>query len=206
MTSLLHRLNYEMADTLQKAAGSLVQVRSGQGGAGAGTIWHPNGLIVTNAHVVARGALRVSLPDGTDLAARILARDEGLDIAVLEVDRTGLPTIEPGESKRLKPGHWVLALGHPWGVRGAATAGIVIGVGSEWPEGPSQGRDWIAVSMPLRPGNSGGPLVDVRGRLLGINTLITGPEVGMAVPVHVVKRFLREALGSGHSAPPTRVW
>ena len=199
MNSLLHRLNYEMANALQKAAGSLVQVRSGRGGAGAGTIWHPQGLIVTNAHVVARGALRVLLPDGTDLPARILTRDEGLDIAVLEVDRTGLPTIEPGESRRLKPGHWVLALGHPWGVSGAVTAGIVIGVGSEWPEGPTQGRDWIAVSMPLRPGNSGGPLIDVRGRLLGINTMITGPEVGMAVPVHVVKRFLREALGSRES-------
>ena len=105
MNSLLHRINYEMADALQKVAGNLVQIRSGRGGAGAGTIWHSQGLIVTNAHVVARGALRVSLPDGTDLPARILARDEGLDIAVLEIDRTGLPTIEPGESRRLKSGH-----------------------------------------------------------------------------------------------------
>ena len=200
MSIFLRQLNEEMADVLQRVGSGLVQVHNGRGGAGAGTIWHPDGLIVTNAHVVGRGALRVTLPDGRTLPARLLTHDSARDIAALDVDATDLPTVELGESSRLKAGQWVMALGHPWGIRGAVTAGVVIGAGTEWPEGPVNGKDWIAVSMPLRPGNSGGPLVDARGRLLGINTMISGPEVGLAVPVHVVKKFLRETLGTPAAA------
>ena len=83
---------------------------------------------------------------------------------------------------------------------GAATAGVVIGMGSHWPDVPASRREWIVAALNLRPGNSGGPLVDVHGRLVGINTMITGPQVGMAVPVHVVKAFLRDALGSRKAA------
>ena len=88
-----------------------------------------------------------------------------------------------------------MALGHPWGVSGAATGGVVIGVGENLPEIPQSGREWIAVSLHLRPGHSGGPLVDDKGRLVGINTMMMGLEVGMAVPVHEVKTFLEEELG-----------
>ena len=93
-----------------------------------------------------------------------------------------------------------MAVGHPWGVVGAATAGVVIGVGQHWPEGTGSEREWIGVNLNLRPGNSGGPLIDSQGRLVGINTVMTGPEVGLAVPVHVVKAFLVEALGSRRTA------
>jgi serine protease Do len=95
----------------------------------------------------------------------------------------------------------VLALGHPWGVTDAATAGVVIGVGRDFPEIPRSDREWIAVGLTLRPGHSGGPLVDVQGRLVGINTIMTGPKVGMAVPVHVAKSFLRQRLGSTARRP-----
>ena len=87
-------------------------------------------------------------------------------------------------------------MGHPWGVAGAATGGVVIGVGTDLPEMPLTDREWIAVSLRLRPGHSGGPLVDAEGRLVGINTMMVGPEVGMAVPVHVIKDFLKLELGS----------
>ena len=90
----------------------------------------------------------------------------------------------------------MLAVGHPWGVLGAATAGVVIGSGSEQGEGPWGGTDLLAVALHLRPGYSGGPLVDIHGRLLGINTMMTGPDVGVAVPVHVAKAFLKRNLGS----------
>lgn len=178
---------------------SLVQIHSagsGRHGIGAGTIWHPDGLIVTNAHVVARNSLRVTLPSGSTLPARLLARDSRRDVAALVVDARGLSAIELGDSKGVQPGQWVLALGHPWGVADAATAGAVIGVGTGFPEIPQSYQEWIAVGLTLRPGYSGGPLVDVQGRLLGINTFMTGPEVGMAVPVHVAKSFLRQKLGS----------
>ena len=204
VSNVLQELNQELSEIVANVRRSLVQVHNGRRGSGAGTIWHPQGLIVTNAHVVAEGrnrtpsarSLTVTLPDGSTHPARLLARNSELDLAALMVEAEGLTPIELGESKDLRPGHWVVALGHPWGVAGAATAGVVIGSGSDLPEMPRPGRDWIAVGLPMRPGYSGGALVDSQGRLLGINTMVTGPEVGMAVPVHVVKEFLRKELGS----------
>jgi serine protease Do len=134
------------------------------------------------------------------LPAQILARDPDRDLAALRVEASELPTVQLANSQSLRPGEWVMAVGHPWGVPGAATAGVVIGVGAEWPEGPHNGRDWVVVSLHMRPGHSGGPLVDVRGRLVGINTMISGPDVGVAIPVHVVVEFLRQALLKGQGA------
>jgi len=176
---------------------SLVHVRNGRRGGGAGTIWHPQGLVVTNAHVVDRGPVKVELPGGRILAAEILASDAGQDLAALRVEAEGLPTVQIGDSRKLRPGQWVAAIGHPWGVEGAATAGIVIGVGAEWPEMPRNGHEWVVVSLHMRPGHSGGPLVDARGRLVGINTMINGPDVGVAVPTHVVVEFLRRNILNG---------
>ena len=209
MSTLLEQLNVEMADVVERARRSLVQVHNGSRGAGSGAIWHPNGLIVTNAHVVSgrhrrhgtKPEIKVTLPDGTTLPARLLAQDAGHDIAALMVESDSLTPIELGASRDLQPGQWVLAVGFPWGVAGAATAGTVIGSGSDLPETPSPAREWISVGLSLRPGHSGGPLVDAQGRLVGINTMMAGPEVGMAVPVHVVKEFLRRELGSGGAGP-----
>jgi serine protease Do len=195
VTDLLEQLNVEMSTLIERVRPSLVEISNGGGGVGAGTIWHPGGFIVTNAHVVGRRNLYVTLADGRALPARLLAHDAGLDLAALEIEGKDLPTIELGRSERLQPGQWVLALGHPWGVRGAATAGIVIGLGPH-PEGIMGERNLIQVNLPLRPGHSGGPLIDARGRLVGINTMMNGPEVGLAVPVHEAKSFLRNALGS----------
>ncbi len=173
---------------------SLVQVQNGRRGAGAGTIWHPQGLIVTNAHVAGCGPLTVALADGRTLPAQIMATDRERDLAALRVEAAGLPTIQLADSRAVRPGQWVTALGHPWGVTGAATSGVIIGMGKAWPEMPPARHDWLVVSLHMRPGHSGGPLVDGRGRLLGINTLINGPDVGFAIPAHVVVAFLREAL------------
>lgn len=202
MTSLLKQLNADMADVVARVRQSLVQVSDGRGGAGAGTIWHADGLIVTNAHVIARGGhLTVSLADGRDLPARVLAYDTQNDLAALAVEANGLPTIEPGDSQGVQPGQWAMALGHPWGVRDAVTGGVVIGSGEDLVElHGATGRGWLAVSLHLRPGHSGGPLFDVAGRLIGVNTLMTGPDVGAAIPVDTVKAFLKRALGTAQAA------
>ena len=208
MSAVLEQLNLGVGDVVDRVRRSLVQVHNGGRGAGSGAIWHREGLIITNAHVVSdsgrrhgkKGELRVTLPDGTTLPARLLARDEDRDVAALLVEAKELTPIELGTSRDLQPGRWVLAIGYPWGVAGAATAGIVIGAGEDLPGTPSPAREWIAVSLELRPGHSGGPLVDDQGRLVGINTMMAGPEVGMAVPVHVVKEFLRQELGPEASA------
>ena len=207
MTTLLQQVSDELGDLVAGVRRSLVQVQSGDRGGGAGSIWHPDGLIVTNAHVVRTRTPQVVLPDGTRLAARVLAHDRHLDVAALSVAKTGLPSIELGDSRALQPGQWVTALGHPWGIHGAATGGVVIGVGSDLPEMlpemPGDDRELIVVGLQLRPGYSGGPLVDDRGRLVGLNTMMVGPEVGVAVPVQVVKEFLRERLGSAGWMPGT---
>jgi serine protease Do len=200
MTDFLQQLNDDMADIVDRVRGSLVQVHNGPG-AGAGTIWHPDGLIVTNAHVVAgHRELNVTLPNGETLPAKVIAQDSSRDLAALAVDATGLPTIELGDSRQLRPGQWVMALGHPWGVMGALTSGAVITTGTNLPEVPVPDREWIVAGLHLRPGHSGGPMVDTQGRLIGINTMINGPDVGFAVPVHVVKGFLKETIGSRDAA------
>ncbi len=204
--SLVDKLNADVSGVAEAVGRSLVQVRDRRSGVGSGVIVHSDGLIITNAHVVGRGPLSITLPDGSSAQARLLALDKECDLAALAVDATGLTPVRLGDSRRLRAGEWVLALGHPLGVTGAATAGVVIGTESERPkserpkseriESPATGREWIAVGMALRPGNSGGPLVDVEGRMVGVNTMMTGPDVGMAVPVHVVKEFLRQELGT----------
>jgi serine protease Do len=193
VSQLLQELNAELGQVADTARRSLVTISNGRRGAGAGTIWHSDGLILTNAHVVRLHAPRVTLPDGRSFAARVLAHDPELDLAALAVEARDLPTVELGESRRLQAGEWVLAMGHPWGVSAAATAGVVIGMGPSL-EMPLPGRELIHVGLHLRPGHSGGPLVDIRGRLVGINTMMAGPDVGLAVPVHVVKAFLRQNL------------
>jgi S1-C subfamily serine protease len=212
MSLLLEQFNSEIASVVDEVKLSLVQISLGMGN-GAGTIWHSDGLIITNAHVVdeqgrshrfayrygyrpTRSEISVTLADGTSLPAKVLAQDTEHDIAALAVDARELPTIRLGDSRTLRPGQLVLAVGHPWGVMGAVTAGIVVGSGSELPEMPGNARDWIMMDLKVRPGNSGGPLVDAQGQLIGINTIMTGPQSGAAVPIHSIKRFLKEALGS----------
>src|SRR5689334_4250610 len=193
--NLLRDLQNNVADVIENVHKSLVQISNGRG-AGAGTIWHSDGLIITNAHVVhGHHHLNVTLPDGRTLPTQIIAYDRDLDLAALSVNADDLATIELGDSRLLKPGQWVMAVGHPWGVSGAVTSGVVIGAGGDLPE-MRTGREWIALDLHMRPGHSGGPLVDSAGRLVGINTMITGPDVGFAIPVQVVKTFLKEALGA----------
>jgi serine protease Do len=199
MSELLQRLNDEMSDLVGRAQRSLVQVHNGRYGAGAGTILHPDGLIITNAHVIQMKSPEVTLWDGRRLAGSLLAYDKRRDLAALSVDADDLPTIEMGNGRQLRPGQWVVALGHPWGVRGAVSAGMVIDVGRPL-EGMRFDGDLIQVGIRLRPGHSGGPMLDGAGRLVGINTMISGPEVGLAVPIQSVKRFLQQALGSDRSA------
>jgi S1-C subfamily serine protease len=195
MALVLEGLSSDWSEMVERVRPSLVHVIVQGRRAGAGTIWHPQGLIVTNAHVVERGGLRIQCLDGAELDANLVAADPRLDLAALSVEAVSLPEIELGTSRQLRPGELVMALGHPWGVAHAATLGMVIGVGSDLPESPLPGREWIAVSLHLRPGHSGGALIDGRGRLIGINTIMAGPDIGMAIPVDVAKRFVQDAIG-----------
>jgi serine protease Do len=195
MSDLLSNLDSQMSAVVGQARSSLVQVHNGRRGNGAGTILHTDGLIITNAHVVQRKSPKVTLWDGRTLSGRLLAYDEKYDLAAVSVEATGLPTIPLGNGREIRPGQWVVALGHPWGITGSTTAGMIIGVGRPAEGLPFDG-DLIQVGLHLRPGHSGGPMVDSDGRLVGINTMIAGPDVGLAVPIQTVKRFLKETIGS----------
>jgi serine protease Do len=202
-TAILANLNSDMAGVVDQARQSLVQIRNGRRGAGAGVVWSKNGIIITNAHVVQRHVVQrhvvqsqspeVHLPDGRTSSAEVVSLDSDLDLAALRFPEADLRSIEVRDSNDLMPGEWVFALGHPWGVAGAVTGGVVIGFGDQIPENPRPHQEWIAVNLPLRPGHSGGPLVDAQGRLIGINAIMSGPSVGLAIPTHVIKKFLREA-------------
>jgi serine protease Do len=193
MTNILQQWNSEATALVRQVRASLVRVSNGPSGAGSGLVWSSEGLILTNAHVVHQRSPVVTLPGGRELTARVLAHDPRRDLALLAVKASGLAPLPLGDSQQLAPGTLVYAVGHPWGVANAVTAGIVIGGGADMPEMARGQREWLMVSLVLRPGNSGGPLVDAAGRLLGVNTIMTGPVVGGAIPVHVVRAFLLEA-------------
>jgi len=196
VSNLLQQINDDAATISDRVLDSLVQIHNGQRGVGAGAIWQTDGLIITNAHVILgrRGqvsnTLSVTLRNGRDYTARLVAYDPQRDLAALRIDANGLTPIAIGDSRSLHAGDLVMALGFPWGVKGGATSGVVIGSGTQLPELADNRREWIAASLHLRPGHSGGPMVDSRGRVVGINTLMNGPEVGVAIPVHIAEEFL----------------
>lgn len=193
--TILKRFDQELTAVVKRVQPSVVQLSHGRRGIGAGTIWSEEGLILTNAHVARRKLPNAILADGRQFRTNFVAQSDRLDLAVLSIksdDR--LPTLPLGDSTKLQPGQWVTSIGHPWGVTGAASFGNVIemGIPIEWGQ---RGVEMIQAGIQLRPGHSGGPMVDEYGRLVGINTMITGPQVGLAVPVHVALKFIEEKLG-----------
>ncbi len=206
MTSFLRQLNDDSANLIDRVQPALVQVTSGRRGAGAGIIWSSDGLIITNAHVIRRHTPQVIFGDGKSLSARVLGVDRGSDLAALAVEATGLPSLEIGNSRELRSGQVVIALGHPWGITGAITSGIVVSAGKNLLGMPGGDRELIAVGLHLRPGYSGGPLVDDRGRIIGVNVMMAGPEVGLAIPAHVVEEFLKALWEQVRDEAPEPGW
>lgn len=188
MSDLISQINDQMADVVDLARRSLVQVSNGKQSQGAGVIVSSDGLILTNAHVIHRQKPDVRLQNGEVLKAQVVAHDTDRDLALLKVEATDLPCVNISDTDDQKAGHWVTAIGHPWGIANSVTSGVLID--NDQIPAPEKRRGWIAASVHVRPGNSGGPLVDVHGRLLGINTVMAGPEVGLAISAQVIKSFL----------------
>lgn len=202
MTGVAEKLNDELGRVAAGARQALVQVASGRIGAGSGVLVHDDGMVLTAAHVLHGRRTAVRLMDGREVEASVLAISRALDLAALSIEVHNAPALELSDTSTLRAGEWVYALGHPWGVRGGTTAGVVIGVGNDLPEAPYSPvrSEWLATSLHLRPGHSGGPLIDSRGRLIGINTRMSGPDVGLAVPPNVIRAFLRRKLGRRQAA------
>jgi len=159
------------------------------GGNGAGVIWRENGVVVTNRHVVRGNRALVVLADGRRYEGAVVARHPERDLAIITIEAEGLPAVEVGDSATVRPGQLALAIGHPIGFRHAVTAGVVVAAGQAATlEGPRTG-DWLQTDVTLLPGNSGGPLVDAHGRVIGINTMVSG-ALSLAVPSQAVERFV----------------
>jgi serine protease Do len=186
-------------DIAERLRRSTVQIFNGADQSrGSGIVWSASGLILTNAHVARTPDAEIELWDGRRFRARVASRDPRRDLATLRVvahesAALGLEPATPGDSTALRPGELVIAVGNPLGFAGALSTGVVHSIGAL----PGMGsQSWIRADVRLAPGNSGGPLANAEGRMIGINTAIVN-GLGVAVPAHTALDFLR------HGAPPS---
>jgi serine protease Do len=173
----------EIAEQLRR---STVLVLPGERGNGTGVIWSADGVIVTNAHVARASQMRVQLWDGREFDAALVSRDTRRDLAELRIKAANLPAGVIADSSQVRPGELAIAIGNPLGFVGALTTGIVQAVG---PLRRFGSQPWVQADVRLAPGNSGGPLADARGRVIGINTMVAG-RLALAVPSNAVASFL----------------
>jgi serine protease Do len=173
----------EIAEQLRR---STVVVHAGERGNGSGVIWSADGVIITNAHVARASQMRVQLWDGREFDASLVSRDTRRDLAELRISAANLPAAAAADSSQIRPGELAIAIGNPLGFVGALTTGVIHAVGPlrRWGSEP-----WVQADVRLAPGNSGGPLADARGRVIGINTMVAG-RLALAVPSDAVTNFL----------------
>ena len=179
-------------ELVQQVLPSLVVIRGQRYGAGSGIVWDADGLILTNNHVVGRRMPIVVLQDDREYESRLIARDPNVDLALLSIDATDLTPLKPA-SISPRVGEMVFAFGHPWGQRNTVTRGIVSALVS------AQNRrgDRLPIvrsDAPLAPGNSGGPLVNARGEVVGINAMIIGGDKYVSIAASVATDFVKQAL------------
>ena len=179
MTPMFDEAAAAVAESLQR---STVTVRNGRYSAGSGVVWSQDGLIVTNAHVATRHSARIELHDGQSFEGKVVERDARADLAALRIDARDLEAVTIRDSSTLRVGEIVVAVGNPFGLSGAVASGVV--------HGPPD--RWVSADVRLAPGNSGGPLADAMGRVIGVNSMSVAGALALAISSNAVQRFLRE--------------
>jgi serine protease Do len=159
-------------------------------GRGSGVIWSQDGQVVTNAHVLVGNRVEVELWSGQRFPASIRSVDRQRDLAALQVNAGVLDNAVHGDSDALRSGELVIAVGSPYGFIGAVSTGVIHSVGAQV---GVPARRWVASDVRLAPGNSGGPLANAKGEIIGLNTMIAG-GLSLAIPSNVVGRFLAGSL------------
>jgi serine protease Do len=183
LTTRATAISGAVAELSREVARSVVLVRGARGSAGSGVIWDRPGLIITNHHVVHAATAEIVTGDGRRLLGKVIRRAPELDLAALEVESDLPDRARIVDSDSLRVGDLVVAVGNPMGERNAPSLGIV----SARPD------DVVRLSITLRPGNSGGALVNARGEVVGIPHLVAGSGVAIAVSTRTVARFLAGA-------------
>lgn len=189
----------ELAAMVAQVSRSVVRVEARQRVAGTGIVWTAEGAIVTADHVVEREEnIRVSF-DGQTFDAELAGRDPTTDIAVLKIKASNLVPAQLGDSKALKQGNLVFAVGRPWGDEAIVSAGIVSALGKFGRMGwGNQFKDGLIHSdVTLYPGFSGGPLADASGRVVGLNSSVIGRDMSLAIPGETVARIAEQLLSKG---------
>ena len=183
-----------LGEMIELAQASVAQVRRGDRGAGTGVIWQANGGIITNHHVVAHTGSKtlVELRDGQVFEAQIVDSDPTLDLALLRVPADQLIAIPVADSTKLRVGELVFAIGHPWGQRGVVTAGIVSALSIVKMRNSNRQLEYIKSDVRLAPGNSGGPLLNALGQVIGINAMIMGGDLSVVIPSTVVSTWIAQ--------------
>jgi serine protease Do len=191
---LIDTFSSGLAEMIEQAQASVVQVRRGDRGAGTGVIWQSKGGIITNHHVIAHAGSKilVELRDGRTLEARIVDSDPTLDVALLNVPADDLTAVPFADSSKLRVGELVFAIGNPWGQRGVVTAGIVSALSKVKMRNSNRQLEYIKSDVRLAPGNSGGPLLNAQGHVIGINAMIMGGDLSVAIPSNVVSNWVAQ--------------
>ena len=190
-------------ELVQQVLPSLVMVRGHRHGAGSGIVWEANGLILTNNHVLGRRLPVVVLQDDREYESKLIARDPNVDLALLSIDATDLTSLKPA-SVSPRVGEMVFAFGHPWGQRNTVTRGIV----SALVTAQNRRGDKLPIvrsDAPLAPGNSGGPLVNAKGEIVGINAMIIGGDQSVSIASSVAIDFVGKAV-SQHISPTHKTY
>jgi serine protease Do len=192
-----------MGDTISAVQRSLLVIQGRGDSAGAGMVLEAsqNGsLVLTNNHVLNGHSPQAVLPDGQKIPARVLERDPEIDLALLEIEASGLPALHLAERGSLRVGQLVFALGHPWGQRNYVTAGVLSALSQAQTRGNHRTVTILRTDATLAPGNSGGPLVNALGEVIGINTLVVGGDQGVAIPA-----YLAAELAARHKHRPAEI-